>query len=190
MTAAVKLFNTSGVPRGIALTTRDHLVIENTLENSIHVGRRFFNEDWAAIDAAGSLNLYLEVARSSEGDYALHTDFVIEGDQENTLEIFIEPTISDKGEELTVWNNNGFYQLTNFFQSKLYKDCTPSDNGTSVIRGRISSGKKIAGSRYDFGERILVEGRKILIKIDNIDTAGYIMWQIGFSQIYSGSILQ
>lgn len=188
-TAAVKIFNTAGVPRGLALTSRDHQIIEDTLENSIHIGRRFFNRDWAAVGAGGSLNLYLEVAESTNGDYALHVDFDVEGDQENTLEIFIEPIVSDAGTELNVWNHNGEYQQTNLFKSKLYKNCTIEENGTSVMRGRIASDKKVSSSRFSSGEHILVEGRKILIKIDNIDTAGYILWDLGFSQIYTGDIL-
>lgn len=189
MSAAVKVFDRDGVPQGVALTYRGHQIVEDTLENSIHIGRRFFNRDWAAIGAGGSLNLYLEVARSSEGDYALHADFDIEGDQENILEIFIEPTVSNKGTGLSVWNHNGEYQLSNTFKSNLYKGCTIVDNGISVIRGRISSNKKVSGTRFESGEHILVEGRKILIKIDNVDTAGYITWDIGFSQIYTGTIL-
>lgn len=188
-TNAIKVFDRNGVPQGLAITYRGHPVIENTLENSIHLGRRFFNRDWAAIGAGGSFNIFLELAMSSEGDYALHTDFEIESDQDGTLEMFIEPTVSDNGSELNVWNHNGAFQGVNVFHSNLYKDCTPTNDGTIIGRGRLSSGKKISSSRFSSGELILVEGRKVLIKIENVDTAGYIMWDVGFSQIYTGDIL-
>lgn len=188
MVGSAYFLNTDGKPQGCHITYRGNIVVENSLENSIHEGRRFFTKDWVEIDAEGSFNMLLVTGQSSNSDYSLHLDLEVESDVENNLEAFLMPTVTDNGTEIEVHNHNGNY-LTALFNSQIYKNATISDNGTSVLRTKLLSGKKLSATRYSTGELVIAGNRILLLKIDNVDTAGFICWQAGLSQIYTGEFI-
>lgn len=172
-------FDTKGKIVELNVTTRGHLIVENTLENSVHLGRRFFNSSWQSMDIDAVLRFYLDIADG----YNLHSEFVFEADVGHSIDVYMRSTVDAVGDTLSVFNHNGNFQDSNTFASKLYKNSTFSDLGTLAMQYRIGSEKKATGTRYDSGEFVLVPASKVAIVITNLGTAGCVSWDFGFSQI-------
>lgn len=169
-----------GKPVGFHITARGNLVVENTLENSIHDGRRFhlINYD-DTLQINDTVNFLFVPA---EG-YSLHLDSVFTSDVECSIEVLFHPTIGDYGTELMLRNHNQNY-VTSQMNSKIYKDVTDiNDDGISTIRSKIQAGKNTSASRYDTGEFVLAYPYRTMVIITLDEGPGYLVWEFGISEV-------
>lgn len=174
-----RIENIDGNPVGMHLTPRGNLVVESSLENSIHEGRRFYAMDFKEV-LTDSVTTFLMIP--AEG-YQIHIDTELVSDVGCDVEVYVNPTITNYGSEITLFNRNQNY-ITRTINAKAYTDITTSDNGTLILRDKITATKKSSASRHDTGEFILVYPFKSLIRV--IASAnGYLTWNFGVSEVVS-----
>lgn len=171
-----------GNPIGFHLTVRGNLVVENTLENSIHEGRRFYLRNYQNIANEDVVN-FLVVP--SEG-YDLHVDLGLKSDVLCDVKIYINPTVTNYGDEQTLRNHNQNYIASTFY-SNVYKDITVSANGTLALADKVESGKHVAATRYSTGEFVLVYPYSAFMIITAEEGPGYLTWDFGATQTIARS---
>lgn len=177
-----RILNINGSPAGLHITARGNIVLENTLENSIHEGRRFFLRNYQDVSLDDTVNFLMVPA---EG-YDVHLDAEFFSDVNCSIEAWFNITIGDYGTEQLLLNHNQKYALSQPYL-KVYKDATfINDDGVMSLRSKIDSAKKASASRADTGEYVLSYPIKSLVKI-TAEADGYIGWNMGFSEVAAGA---
>ena len=170
----------TGNPRGLHITPRGNLVSENTLENSIHEGRRYFYLDYEAI-IDEQIVTFLMIP---DENYKVHVDMILNSTVLCQVELLLNCTIGDYGTELDIRNHNQEFIFSNPFKSKAYKNSTIINADESVIaKNIINANKKLGASRFDTGEFILAFPYKTAVRVTALEGPGYLSWEFGFSEV-------
>ena len=133
-------------------------------EQATYEGVRFIGTDLFTSLSNGSTKYYF-VDFSSVTKLVEFYDFNLSVDGQAIVHVYSNPSISDKGTEITIMNANAKSENTN--QLKIYADPTISSNGTEIMATYVASGNR--GSRVMkevFSYRIL--GGDMLIGIENV----------------------
>lgn len=177
---AFRLLDINGKPVGVNLTLRGNIVYENTLENSVHGGRRYFVRNFQTMATDEVVNFLVVPV---EG-YDIHFEAELTSDILCEVETLYDVTVSDYGDELTPLNQNQNYRSISpnvgFYQGVTYS------GGTSSMKSKIDANRKTTASRYDTGEFVLAYPYNTLVKITASDN-GYVTWNFGFSEIVANS---
>ena len=175
-----RLLDVNGNPLGLNLTPRGNLVVENTLESSIHNGRRFFVRNHQSVVADDVVNFLM---KPTEG-YDIHLDSEFISDISCSIAVYVVASISDYGTELTAINQNQNY-INISLNASVYKDVTYSGE-TLILATKIDASKKTSASRYDTGEYVLTYPNLSVLEI-TAEGTGYVSWNFSFSEIASGT---
>jgi hypothetical protein len=101
-----------------------------------------------------------------------------------TKQVFLNPTVSNNGTELKMYNNNLNFS-ENSCTMKLYHTPTVSNTGTECFApvttlGGSSQPTRVLSSESMSAEKILKKGTKILVRITNLSgTAAFILYRTG-----------
>lgn len=177
-----RVLNINGVPIGFHLTSRGNLVVENTLENSIHEGRRYYLRNYQTIANAESVN-FLAVPNEN---YDLHVDFGLKADVLCDVKAYVSPTVTVYGDEQTLRNHNQNY-INVPFEGKVYKDITALSNGTFAFADKLEAGKNVSATRYSTGEFNLTYPYSVFLVITAEEGPGYLTWDFGITNVSNNS---
>lgn len=178
-----RILDRDGKPIGLHITPRGNVVFENTLENSIHEGRRFFHQSYQDVAASDEITFLFVPA---EG-YDLHLDVNLEANVEVTVLAYFGVTVGDYGTQLLILNNNQNFAQTSP-NAKVYKDATII-NGDEILTvgNKITANKNASAGRSNSGEFVLAYPYKSFMKLTAEEGSGFISWQIGMSEVASGT---
>jgi hypothetical protein len=173
-----RILDVQGNPVGLNITKRGNAVIENSLENSIHYGRRFYLSSYEDVTTDDEITFLFVPA---EG-YDIHIDTIIESDVDCIIQAYFMATIGDYGtEQLLLPRSQRFAGNSMFF--KAYKGTTII-NGDEVLTlsSKLFAGKHTSASRVDNGEFVLAYPYKSFLRI-TANGDGSVNYDFGFSEI-------
>lgn len=178
-----RILDRNGQPIGLHITPRGNAVFENTLENSIHEGRRYFNHNYQDVSTSDEINFLFVPAQG----YDMHLDVNLEADVEVTVEAYFRVTVGDYGTQLLCLNSNQNFATT-FPNAGVYKDVTIiNDDGIQTVGNKITANKNASAGRSNAGEFVLAYPYKSFMRLTAEEGPGFVVWQIGFTEVASGT---
>lgn len=178
-----RILDRNGQPIGLHITPRGNVVFENTLENSIHEGRRYFNHNYQDV-AASDIITFLFVPSE---DYDMHLDVNLEANVEVTVEAYFAVTVGDYGTEVLMLNSNQNF-ATSQITGHVYKDATIiNSDEIFTVGNKITANKNASAGRSNAGEFVLSYPYKSFMRLTVEEGPGFVVWQIGMTEVEHGT---
>lgn len=112
------------------------------VEELIGSGETWYNKDWQDIRPANSPKIFLiRMPQVSEGGlFETHWKYAVGAEGEFSIAIYYNPTYTDLGTPMRVWNTHGGGPQTGYY-SQLFEDPVITDNGVLIYRDIMGSGR-------------------------------------------------